>query len=551
MLASRYQLVFVFVLIYSVLSGCATNPVTGKNQLNIIPESVEINIGESHYLPTQQKMGGLYNIDRELTNYVNEVGQKIALVSDRVLPYEFVVINDSTPNAWALPGGKIGIHRGLLVELNNEAELAAVLSHEIVHAAAKHSVQSLQNSLFLLGISIGLAAVSGGASNAALLTTIADISLFLVSQKYNRQQESEADHYGSVYMARAGYDPQAAATLQETFLKLSEGNNENWLLGILSSHPPSSERAKANALIATTLPTGQLGEERYKKRIKYLKDTKAAYEYYDEAAELFGKNKILEAWSLTQDALVIEPREAHFYSLLGDIRHKQNNYGQAISYYSKALKYNDQFYKFYSARGLSKQALGELESAIYDYEDSLKLLPSSLAYNGLGNIYEKTGELSKAVDNYREASEFSDEIGQSAYKSLVKLDLANNPDDYLQTYDSLNNKSELRISVINKTPLPVHDVQLKIKYRDTYDNEREIFRQFPLNIHADDSESFNIRLTPTKGPQEAEVISIEVYNANIGYASPEAMRKINRRFNEEVNYEAQFIQQEKALPVKK
>jgi hypothetical protein len=77
-----------------------------------------------------------------LTPYVNEVGQKLAAVSKRKLPYEFVVLNSSVPNAWALPGGKIAVNRGLLTELKNEAELAAVLGHEIVHAAARHGAKA-------------------------------------------------------------------------------------------------------------------------------------------------------------------------------------------------------------------------------------------------------------------------------------------------------------------------------------------------------------------------------------------------------------------------
>ena len=86
-------------------------------------------------------------IDPELTKYVNEVGQRLAAVSDRKLPYEFVVINNSVPNAWALPGGKIAVHRGLLIELNSEAELAAVLGHEIVHAAARHGAKGMERGI--------------------------------------------------------------------------------------------------------------------------------------------------------------------------------------------------------------------------------------------------------------------------------------------------------------------------------------------------------------------------------------------------------------------
>ena len=95
------------------------------------------------------RAGGDYVADPAVQAYVQEVGAKLAAVSDRSLPYEFAVINNSTPNAWALPGGKIAINRGLLTELDSEAELAAVLGHEIVHAAARHSAQSVQRGALL------------------------------------------------------------------------------------------------------------------------------------------------------------------------------------------------------------------------------------------------------------------------------------------------------------------------------------------------------------------------------------------------------------------
>ncbi|MGK0400477.1 MAG: putative Zn-dependent protease, partial [Candidatus Azotimanducaceae bacterium] len=109
-----------------LLAGCAVNPVTGKNELMLLDESQEINMGAKQYEPSQQSQGGRYVSDPGLTDYVSEIGQRLARVADRSLPYEFVVIDDSTPNAWALPGGKIAVNRGLLTKLNSEAELAAV-----------------------------------------------------------------------------------------------------------------------------------------------------------------------------------------------------------------------------------------------------------------------------------------------------------------------------------------------------------------------------------------------------------------------------------------
>ena len=139
----KYVLGALAAAVTMMLVACVTNPVTGKKEVRIVGEDWELDVGKQQYAPLRQMQGGDYVVDPAVERYVNSVGQKLAKVSDRELPYEFNVINDSTPNAWALPGGKISINRGLLVELQNEAELAAVLGHEIVHAAAGHGARGV------------------------------------------------------------------------------------------------------------------------------------------------------------------------------------------------------------------------------------------------------------------------------------------------------------------------------------------------------------------------------------------------------------------------
>ena len=109
------------------LAGCAANPVTGKKEIQFVSQGKEIQIGEQQYSPGRQSQGGDYVTDPQVTQYVQQVGARLAAVADRKLPYEFVVLNNGELNAWALPGGKIAVNRGLLTELKSEAELAAVL----------------------------------------------------------------------------------------------------------------------------------------------------------------------------------------------------------------------------------------------------------------------------------------------------------------------------------------------------------------------------------------------------------------------------------------
>src|SRR5262245_57951775 len=133
----------------AVLMSCGTNPVTGKREIQFISEPQEVQMGEQSYAPAQQSEGGDFDELPELTEYVSEIGRKLGAVADRKLPYEFVVLNNSVPNAWALPGGKIAVNRGLLTELSNESELAAVLGHEIVHAAARHGAKAQERGTLM------------------------------------------------------------------------------------------------------------------------------------------------------------------------------------------------------------------------------------------------------------------------------------------------------------------------------------------------------------------------------------------------------------------
>ena len=260
-----------FLLVLLALAGCGVNPVTGKKEIQFVSEASELKIGEQNYAPMRQAEGGDFDVLPEPTAYVNEVGQKLAAVADRKLPYEFVVLNNSVPNAWALPGGKIAINRGLLTELRSEAELAAVLGHEIVHAAARHGAKAQERGTLL---QVGLAAAQIGAAVsdvdtnvAGLLIQGAGVGAQLVQQKYGREQELESDKYGMKYMKLAGYDPSGAVSLQETFVRLSQqdgAKKQGWLEGLFASHPPSAERVEQNKRTTEELGRGgEIGEEKF------------------------------------------------------------------------------------------------------------------------------------------------------------------------------------------------------------------------------------------------------------------------------------------------
>lgn len=381
------RILILFILSWGV-SACSVNPVTGQSELQLVSPKEEIAMGEKNYVPLQQSEGGTYEVDKELTAYVNQVGKKITAVSDRQLPYEFVVINNSVPNAWALPGGKIGVNRGLLVELNNEAELAAVLGHEVVHAAARHSAKKIETGMAMsLGLVVlGISQRDSKWGQAAMVA--GGVGVALLGQKYSRDDELEADKYGVQYMVKAGYDPYAAVTLQETFVRLAKANNPSWLDGLFASHPPSEERVTANRKYAKALyhPGLTLGEQRYKQEIAAIVKSKPAYDKYDQAGNALSKKEFKQANSLIDQAIAIEPREGLFYARKGNIYDVQNNHQAAIKEYDKAVSRNPDFFYFYLKRGLSYKAVGENARAKSDLQKSFTLLPTKQAQQGLQSL---------------------------------------------------------------------------------------------------------------------------------------------------------------------
>jgi len=455
--ASLPLILFLFV-------GCGANPVTGKRELQIISESQEVSIGQENYLPSQQSQGGIYVVDKQLTTYVNQVGQKLVKISDRPnLPYEFVVLNNSVPNAWALPGGKMAINRGLLLELSNEAELAAVLAHEIVHAAARHGAKNMERGMLVNAGMVGLGIATSENDNAALIVGAAALGSQLIGQKYGRDAELESDEFGMKYMAKAGYNPRAAVTLQETFVRLSQGRESNWLEGLFASHPPSQERVDTNKKTAQKLnQNGMLGEAEYQQKIAHLVKTKPAYDAYQNAQRALSNNEPDKAMSLINKALSIEPKESLFLALKGDVHYKKNQFNDAETAFDTAIKYNDTFFLFYLERGLTREKLGKLQAAKTDLEKSVGLLPTAPAYYSLGNIAKQNNDTAQAKKYYELAASSGSETGKNAALALAKLDLPTNPNTYFELKSTVNQSGNIAIIITNKSPLAVKNIQLDV-----------------------------------------------------------------------------------------
>jgi predicted Zn-dependent protease len=470
--------IFGMALAAALLAGCTINPVTGERELALVSAADEVAIGQQQYFPSRQMQGGDYVRDPELTRYVAGVGQKLAAVSERALPYEFVVLNSSVPNAWALPGGKIAVNRGLLVELESEAELAAVLGHEIVHAAARHGAQAMQRGLLLQGAVLIAAAATRNDDYSGLAVGAAGIGAQLINQRNGREAELESDLYGMRYMSRAGYDPQAAVTLQETFVRLAEGNPEQgWLAGLFASHPPSDERVARNRETAATLPAaGEVGQERFAAATAGLRRTQGAYETYDRGRKALMEGDAANAESLAQDAVRLVPDEGHFHALLGDIDFERERFADALGHYENAIASNAEFFYYRLRKGMAHQRLSQWDQAQSNLQASLELLPTADAYYGLGVIAERRGDRAAAIENYKQAATSSGPAGQAAQEAVVRLDLPANPGQYVALRVGVDTAGLLIVEIGNPTRVPIADIAVVVRYADAQGALRQVRR---------------------------------------------------------------------------
>ncbi len=228
-------------LVAGPVASCARNPVTGKNELSLVSEGQEIQMGQQAAQEVAQSIG--FVDDPELQSYVASIGKRMAAKSERPnLPWEFHVVNDAAVNAFALPGGFIYVTRGLLGSMNSEAELATVLGHEIGHVTARHSAQQISKAqLATLGLGIG----SIVSSDVAQFAGLASQGLQVLFLKYGRDAENQADELGFRYALGQNYDVREMANVFETLNRASQVGGEGGRLPEwLSTHPNPENRVK-------------------------------------------------------------------------------------------------------------------------------------------------------------------------------------------------------------------------------------------------------------------------------------------------------------------
>lgn len=443
-----------------LLPGCMVNPVTGKQQFSLMSAEQEVAMGSQLYLPGQQSQGGPYYIDPEIQVYVREIGARLARVSDRPgLPFEFVVLNNSVPNAWALPGGKIAINRGLLFHLQDESQLAAVLAHEIVHAAARHGASQMTRGM-LTGI--GLQAL-GAVTNNPLGELAAQLGSSAWMARYGRSDELESDAYGMEYMVRAGYDPYGAVALQRKFVELSKSRSTDFIDGLFASHPPSQARVTANLAKAKTYPDGgTINKELFAKKIARIKKDQPAYEAQDRAIKALRNKAPREALSQLDKAVKLQSREGSFWELRGHAWAMLGKQNKAIQAFTTAIGENPDYFSHHLARGIQYYQHGKMTAAQKDLQKSHSLLPHPQSSLYLGDIAMANNDKKAALSFYHQAASASGKIGKQAKARLEALEINEAPNKYIASSVSRASNGYLQVVVHNRSSVDISNIVVQI-----------------------------------------------------------------------------------------
>ena len=226
-----------------LITACETVPVTGRHQLMLISPGEELSLGEEAYKKTLKS--SKLSPDQAATEMVRRVGERIAKAADRPdYKWEFNLVEDKTPNAFCLPGGKVVVYTGILPITKDETGLATVVGHEVAHALARHGAERMSTGLLtdLAGKTAGIVFSGGHPETASAVEQAFGIGSNVgILLPFSRSQESEADHIGLILMSKAGYDPRQAVGFWQRMEQAAKGEHPP---EFLSTHPSDERRVR-------------------------------------------------------------------------------------------------------------------------------------------------------------------------------------------------------------------------------------------------------------------------------------------------------------------
>lgn len=309
------------------LTGCVTNPITGEQQFNMVSQGELLNLSKQ---AVPEQFGKDYGVasDKVLIGYVQSVGKRLLAVlkpSDMIypnMPFSFQVVNATYVNAYAFPDGTIAITRGMLLEMENEAQLAAVLGHEIAHVNCGHTASAMSKGTVMDLVVGGTSAylTSKESSWAEVATMAGQIGTTALLANYSRDQERQADQGGMEYMVRAGYNPKGMVELMKLLVRISN-SNPSMIEQMFSSHPMSTERLEtATKRIQSHYASvqGREGAKEYAAATAGLRSAKPAINAFAKAETQIASKQATAAIQSAQKGLALLPNDAAGTLILAD-----------------------------------------------------------------------------------------------------------------------------------------------------------------------------------------------------------------------------------------
>ena len=410
-----------------VVTGCATNPVTGQRQLMLVSESGEISADQQNS-PHQFSSDYGAAQDQALNNYVAQVGSALSGVSHRPnMPYTFRAVNATYVNAYAFPGGSIAATRGILLELKNEAELAGLLGHEIGHVSARHTAERMSKGMILSGILTGAVIYSDsrGGDWTDVINIGGQFAAGALLAHYSRDDERQADALGMEYMAKAGYNPEGMVGLMEVLVGLSD-HKPSAIEMMFATHPMSDERLQTardkTSVDYQAMASLPFYEERYMDETANLRAMREAIETLQKGEEAMAEKKYSQAQSHFSDALRLAPEDYAGLVMMSKCQLALNRASEAKYYAEKAKEVYPQEAQAVHLTGVANLNLKEYDAAYNEFDAYERMLPgnpNTIFLKGvtLEGMQDKQGA---AQEYYRYLQSVNEgEQAEYAYQRLV------------------------------------------------------------------------------------------------------------------------------------
>jgi beta-barrel assembly-enhancing protease len=410
------------------LAGCAINPVTGKNQLMLVSQGWEVEVDQQH-APHQFSTDYGKLQDDALNQYLQQVGKAMVPHTHRPeMPYSFQGVNATYINAYAFPGGSIAVTRGILLSLESEAELSALLGHELGHVNARHTAQQMSKGMLTQAVVGGIAAYAGtkGQHYGQAAAQLGMLGAGALLASYSRDNEREADGLGMAYMTQSGYGTEGFVDLMAMLNGLHKGNAGAASL-LFATHPMSQERYDTAVSLKnnefSSFASQPLHRERYMDHTAGLRKQKTAIARFQQAEESMARENYDQAETSFNQGLKRAPNDYAGLVMMAKCQMIKEKYDKALGFSEKAKQVYPQEAQANHLSGFARIKLKKFDQAVADftaYETKLPGNPNTIFFRGYA--YEGMDNKQKSADDYYRYLQQVNEGDQAkhAYQRLVQ-----------------------------------------------------------------------------------------------------------------------------------